>query len=626
MRRVLLLLLFAFPLFADDLENTVTMMAKVGSASTPSFAPDGKRIAFLSNITGSPQVWTIDANGGWPDQVTALDDPVTNVQWSPKGDWLAIEVAPGGGLNTQIYVVHPDGTGLKRLTAGGKENNHLNAWTNDGKSLLIDSNLGDIAALDEWLLDIETLKNRKMIAHTAGIGSVGAVSNDDKYALLDRLAARGDNDVYRISLDGGPEVHLTKHDPPATFDSSAFAGANPDVIYVSGNPGRDLSAFGRVTIADGKASPFEVLASRNDAELSFFGMDKSGSTAMLVWNVGGRSEVSFFDVKSGKSRPGPKLPADVMGAFDISADGKKVVCGLVGSNAPQDLWTIDVATNELKQLTRSAHPGVDLTQLIRPELVEYKAADGLALSGWLYRPKNVKPPYPTVFSFHGGPESQERPFFNTQYQALVANGIAVFAPNVRGSAGFGKKFVNLDNGALRVGSVQDIKASVDALVQKGIADAKRLGIMGGSYGGYMVMAGVTEFPDLFAAGADLFGVVNFETFFSHSEPWMAAISKSEYGDPVTQKEMLASISPVNKLDRVKTPLLVLHGRNDTNVPVIEAEQVVRKLQQNRVPVELLLFPDEGHGWRKTTNRIRSAVTVTRFFVQRLKEGQDRNSL
>jgi dipeptidyl aminopeptidase/acylaminoacyl peptidase len=236
----------------------------------------------------------------------------------------------------------------------------------------------------------------------------------------------------------------------------------------------------------------------------------------------------------------------------------------------------------------------------------------------LYRPRGVEQPYPTVFSFHGGPEGQERPSFSTTYQALLAAGMAVFAPNVRGSSGFGKRFVNLDNGPLRVNGVKDIKASVDAVVKAGVADAKRLAIMGGSYGGYMVMAGVTEYPDLFAAGADLFGVVNFDTFFKHTEPWMAAISTIEYGDPATQADMLRSLSPINKLDRVKTPLIVLHGANDTNVPVVEAEQIVNTLKQRNVPVEYILFPDEGHGWRKTPNRIKSTVSIVKFFRERLK--------
>jgi dipeptidyl aminopeptidase/acylaminoacyl peptidase len=204
------------------------------------------------------------------------------------------------------------------------------------------------------------------------------------------------------------------------------------------------------------------------------------------------------------------------------------------------------------------------------------------------------------------------------YQALVSRGIAVLAPNVRGSSGFGKKFVNLDNGALRENGVKDIKASVDYVVSAGVADPKRVGIVGGSYGGYMVMSGLTEYPDMFAAGANLYGVVNFETFFKNTQPWMAAISKIEYGDPDKEAEMLRRLSPLTRIDRVKAPTIVLHGANDTNVPVIEAEQVVENLKKRNVPVEYVLFPDEGHGWRKTPNRIRSTVAIVRFFEKYLK--------
>ena len=195
----------------------------------------------------------------------------------------------------------------------------------------------------------------------------------------------------------------------------------------------------------------------------------------------------------------------------------------------------------------------------------------------------------------------------------------MFAPNVRGSSGFGKKFVNLDNGALRFDGIQDIKASVDHVVRTGVADPRRIGIMGGSYGGYMVMAGLTQYPELFAAGADLFGVVNFETFFKHTEPWMAAISTIEYGDPATQADLLRRLSPIYQVDRVVAPTIVLHGANDTNVPVVEAEQVVDSLKRRGVPVEYVLFPDEGHGWRKTPNRIRSAVAITQWFGRYLGE-------
>jgi len=278
---------------------------------------------------------------------------------------------------------------------------------------------------------------------------------------------------------------------------------------------------------------------------------------------------------------------------------------------------MDVKTRQFRQLTFSPHAGVDLAALVKPELVTFKSFDGLELSGWIYKPKNQNGPGAYVVSFHGGPEGQERAPFRSDYQALLAQGIGVFAPNVRGSSGFGKKFVNLDNGELRFNGIKDIKACVDYLVNNHLADPKRIGIMGGSYGGYMTMAGLTEYPDLFAAGVDLFGIVNFMTFFQHTQPWMAAISTIEYGDPATQKEMLDRLSPIYKLDRIKAATMVQHGANDTNVPVIEAEQIVKTLKDRGVPVEYILFSDEGHGWRKIPNRIRSTVEMVRFFKEHL---------
>ena len=284
-----------------------------------------------------------------------------------------------------------------------------------------------------------------------------------------------------------------------------------------------------------------------------------------------------------------------------------------GAAAPTDVWRLDTESGDFTRISQTPHEGVDLETLVRPELEAYTAHDGLELSGWLYLPEGRIEPGPMVLSFHGGPESQERPGFRTTYQALLSQGIAVFAPNVRGSAGFGKTFVNLDNGALRFDGVKDIASTVRFVSEAGLADPERIGIMGGSYGGYMVMAGLTEYPDLFAAGANLFGVVNFETFFANTEPWMAAISTVEYGDPVRDRELLEQLSPIHKVDRVTAPTIVLHGANDTNVPVVEAEQVVENLQERGVPVKYVLFPDEGHGWGKTENRVTSDVEIVRWF-------------
>jgi dipeptidyl aminopeptidase/acylaminoacyl peptidase len=603
----------------NEVELSVARMAKVGFASSPTFSPDGSRIAFITNISGLPQVWTMATTGGYPSLVTSFDDPAGFVTWSPDGQWLAFNVAPGGGFNEQIYIVRPDGTGLRRLTEGGKENNFLDGWSSDGRFIAFASNRRDPSATDSYLIEVATGQLR-MVAQNRGIGSIADVSRDGKYAIVSRLVNRGDNNLYLIKLADGKETLLTPHDGPGQFAGIRFSPDNRTVYMIS-NKDRDLAALARVRLdQNGQPGPIELIAARDDAELGGAEMNEQGTLLALLWNVAGSSELSFYDTATGKTTPGPNLPAEIAAAPEFSDDGRRLAMAISGSSSPADIWVLDLNSKQFTQLTQSPHAGIDLSKLVRPELVRYKAHDGIGLSGWLYRPKGGTAPGPIVLSFHGGPEGQERPGFNSMYQALLSRGIAVFAPNVRGSSGFGKKFVNLDNGALRENGVKDIKASVDYAVSAGVADPKRVGIVGGSYGGYMVMAGLTEFPDMFAAGANLFGVVNFETFFKNTQPWMAAISKIEYGDPDKEAEMLRRLSPLTRIDRVKAPTIVLHGANDTNVPVIEAEQVVENLKKRNVPVEYVLFPDEGHGWRKTPNRIRSTVAIVRFFEKHLKGG------
>jgi dipeptidyl aminopeptidase/acylaminoacyl peptidase len=613
--------LAAFPLAADDLETAVSRMSRVGFSRSPSFSPDGKAIAFVSNLSGLPQVWTVPTAGGFPTMVTSFDDPVGGVEWSPDGQWIAFSLAPGGGMNTQVFLVKPDGTGLKRLTDGGKETNRLGAFRRDGKRLALGSNRRTGAAIDAYLYDTET-GALSLAVENPGVGGFENLSRDGTRALLNRLRYRGSNDLYLVDLVKKKEKLLTPHEGPGTYNG-VFSPAG-DVVWISSNGGRDRLAFGRIVLAvDGKPGPIEIVAAREDAELASFAIDDKGEKAVLLWNVAGRHEMQIEDLLRMRVTATPKLPGDLVSGVTWSRDGRALAMTASSATAPADIFTFKESSSSssspsFSRLTESPHPGVDLSSLVSPELLKFAAHDGEPLSGWLYRPKGAKGPGPVVLSFHGGPEGQEVPSFRADYQALVSQGIAVFAPNVRGSSGFGKRFVNLDNGALRVNAVKDIVSCVDAVVKAGVADPKRIGIMGGSYGGYMTMAGLVEYPDMFAAGADLFGVVNFKTFFKHTEAWMAAISKIEYGDPDTEGDMLDRLSPLTRIDRVNAPTLVLHGANDTNVPVIEAEQVVESLKKRGVPVEYILFPDEGHGFVKLPNRIRSNVALVNWFVRWLK--------
>ena len=599
----------------DEIQASIRRLSKVGKCWSPSFSPDGEQLAFVSDLTGSPQVWRVPAQGGFPEAVTAFDEQATRVIWSPQGDWLAVESAPGGGMNTQIDIVRPDGRGGRRLTSGQRSCNWLNALSQDGAYLYYASNSEQPASMDSFQASLETGAVEK-IASGGGIGFIESASPQGDRFLIKRVAYRGDSNLFLVDKSTQSEKLLTPHEPPASFDNARFSHDARQVWFIS-NRDDDMACLYRLSL-DSEAAWTKVCA-RDDAELVEFALSGDDEAAALVWNVAGRTELELFSLPDGASQHSVELPGEIVDSLEFSADGKLLAMCISGSRLPLDIWLLDVDALTLRQLTKSPRVGVNPEDLAGAVLHRYAAHDDLPLTGWLYEPRGVDAPYPTVLSFHGGPEAQEAPRFRYDYQALLEQGMAVFAPNVRGSSGFGKRFVNLDNGALRFDAIRDIQSAVRYLIESGIAKAGHIGIMGGSYGGYMTMAGIVEYPELFAAAANLFGIVNFKTFFEQTEPWMASISKIEYGDPDTEGDLLDALSPIYKLDRVVTPVLVLHGANDTNVPVAEAEQVVEQLRARDVPVKYVLFPDEGHGFNKEENRIVSATAIVNWFVKYLLE-------
>ena len=593
---------------AEDLAEQVARMGAIGYSYGGTFSPDGQRIAFISNASGVPNVWVADVDGSGLKQLTDSEDQVGGVSWNPVNDTLAVNIAPGGGMNRQVYLLPAEGGELQMITMGGQVNNWLTGWSDDGRYLSYSSSVENEAGMDCWLHDTGTGENR-LIAKNQGIGRC-QLSPDATRAVAWRMVNRGNTNLYLVDLQNGAEQLLTPHMGVALSESPLWL--DDDTVVFASNVDREMLALAKVEITNGTVGALEFLAGRDDAELD--SMDKLADGRLLLnWNTAGRSELAYFDPATGGMTPGPGLPAEIAGEPVASEDGRQVVITVSGAAAPTNVWRLDPASGAFRRISQTPHKGVDLHSLVSPVLKTYTAHDGLELSGWYYAPKGVDAPGPMVLSFHGGPEGQSRPSFSATFQALLSRGIAVFVPNVRGSSGFGKTFVNLDNGALRFDGVKDIEATVKFVTEANLAEAGRIGIMGGSYGGYMVMAGLTEYPDLFAAGANLFGVVNFETFFANTEPWMAAISTVEYGDPVTDKELLEQLSPIHKVDRVIAPTIVLHGANDTNVPVVEAEQVVENLQERGVPVKYVLFPDEGHGWGKVENRVTSDVEIVRWF-------------
>ncbi|MDE2852623.1 MAG: S9 family peptidase [Chloroflexota bacterium] len=593
--------------------ESARLLAKVGRCWAPAYAPDGAQLAFISDMTGGPQVWRMPAEGGFPVAVTASDEQPTRVHWSPDGEWLAVELAPGGGMNTQIDILRPNGGDRRRLTVGGSSNNWLGAWTKDGRGLLYSSNSEAADSMACFRLNIETGASRRLTGG-AGTATIEDANADGCKLLVKRVLHRGDSNIYLVDALDGESKLLTAHQAPASFENARFS---PDggAVYAISNRDRDMACLCRLDLA--ADADWRILRARDDAELVEFALCRDDAMAALVWNIAGRHELELTQLPGNKPGRVIDLPGEVVESLRFSPAGSSLAMCITGARLPQEIYALDTDSGELKQLARSPHAGIELAALAEARLLNYTAHDGLPLSGWHYAPRHGAAPYPTVVSFHGGPEGQEQPRFRYEYQALLAQGIAVFAPNVRGSSGFGLRFVNLDNGALRFDAIQDIASTARFLVGAGIAERGRLGIMGGSYGGYMTMAGLAEFPTLFAAGVNLYGVVNFKTFFAGTEPWMAIISKVEYGDPESEGDLLDALSPVHRLDRVRAPTLLLHGANDTNVPVCEAEQVVAALRRRDVPVDYILFPDEGHGFHNEQNRITAATAIVDWFLKYL---------
>ncbi|GAA0453804.1 peptidase S9 [Paractinoplanes deccanensis] len=541
--------------------------SEVSGSWSPTLSPDGRHCAYVSDRSGRPQVWVQPVGSDLAFLVDTGEAPVAAVQWSTGGGWLACSVAPGGAPRHEVWLVRPDGSALHQVAGFGADTADTMRWL-PGRSLL---------ALTENLttaLLVDPVSGERTVVGTGDLISLLDVSPGRDRALL-RIGPRGSRHIAIRDLATGVDSYVTAGE-------QAVFGPDGTTVYARSETG-EFPVL--IRVAEGTA---EIVATSENAEAESFTITSDGSRAAVLWNVrGGESEVSLIDLDGDEiawRRLAP-LPGSVVSGLAWSHDGSALAFTAEAPGQPHGVWV----TSPDGIVPVSAEPAAP--DAVRPTLETFEAHDGLTLTGWLFRPPTPGP-HPTVLWFHGGPEAQERPGHGPLFQSLAARGIAVFAPNVRGSSGFGRSFVNADNLALRHDAIRDVQTCARHLVDSGVAS--RLGIMGRSYGGYLTLAALVTFPDLFDVGIDVCGMANFATFYEHTEPWIAAAAVSKYGDPVADKELLADLSPITRIDRLRTPLMVVHGENDSNVPVVEAEQVVQALAARGVPHKYLLFPDEGH--------------------------------
>src|SRR4051794_2988583 len=587
---------------ASALVHLGSLAPEVSGAWSPAPAPEGTWVAFVSDRGGSPQVWIQPVDGVGAVLVDTGPQPAVSVHWSPDGAWLACEIAPGGAPRTEVWLVRPDGRDLHQVAGFGR------------------TTASDL----RWLPGPATLALTETGADSCGVlvrpgGTRTVVAQGSLLSLLDvapagdrLLLCRGGRAVRRLTvLDLATGVERPLLTGAGSTDAGRFA---PDgrAVYARTDVGSELARLVRVPIDDPSAAV--TVAARADAELESFDLSLDGSTAALVWNVyGGMGEVTLLDPRTGRQRR-VDLPASatVVEACAFAAGGATLAITVEGPAEPRGVHVL-TRTGELTRVTPHDR---DLSAAVVPELHSLSSVDGLVITGWLYRPAGPGP-HPTVLSLHSGPEWQARPGYNPLFQSLVNLGVAVFAPNVRGSSGFGRTFVNADNGPARYGAIADVAAAVSYLVGAGLADPARVGCMGRSYGGYLTLAALVTYPELFAVGIDVCGMANFATFYANAEPWIAAEAVSKYGHPEHDRELLRDLSPITRIDRLTAPLLVVHGANDTNVPRCEAEQVVAALRVNGVPHRFLLFDGEGHDFLSRASREAYLVAAVAWLAHHL---------
>ncbi|GIE77791.1 peptidase S9 [Actinoplanes philippinensis] len=535
---------------------------------SPALSPDGRHMAYVSDRGGVPAVWVQPVGSELAFRVDTGPEPVSTVRWSSGGGWLACQIAPGGAPRNEVWLVRPDGSDLHQVAGFGAGTAENMRWLPGRPILALTENLTTAVLID-------VTAGTRTVVTEGDLVTLLDVDPAGRFALL-RYGPRGARHIMLRDLALGTEK-------PVTRGERAVFSPGGGCVYALSQDG-EFPALLRIA-----GDAVEVLASTPEVE--DFAVTADGRTAAVLWNVrGGESEVALVDLDhDGHREPVPvgPLPGPVAADLAWSFDGSTLAFTAEGPGQPHGVWVWQRESGQVSAVSAvPASPGA-----IRPLLRSFPAHDGLTLTGWLFTPRTPGP-HPTVVWLHGGPEAQERPGHGPLFQTLADRGIAVFAANVRGSSGFGRSFVDADNGALRPAAIEDVRTCVEHLRDAGIAG--RVGVMGRSYGGYLTLAALTRFPELFDVGVDICGMSNFATFYEHTEPWIASAAVSKYGHPVHDAELLRELSPIHRIDRLRAPLLVVHGANDSNVPVIEAEQVVAALAARGHPHRYLLFPGEGH--------------------------------
>jgi dipeptidyl aminopeptidase/acylaminoacyl peptidase len=576
------------PTLRDLLECRVATVADVSA--------DGATALVLSDLPGTFQLHRIALGGGQLERLTDFAEPVSGL-FVPGSERILLAMDEGGNERTQLYLLEAEaGAAPEPLVVEPEFIHRASVLSRDGSQLAYACNRRNGVDFDVYVRSLET-GDERLVFDLGGLPEPAGFSPDGRrLAVLRPTDRSGDNDLYLVELERGEVVHASPHEDEAYFGPPAWL---PDgrTFFVATSAGRDTRAIARFDV---EARSWEVVV-ESEWDLACR-TPWTGDYLLVEANEEGYSRLELREPETLAVVDDVPLPGrGVVSSLVLSRDGRYVVYGFTSPLLPGDVWAYDTVSRRLARLTRS--PGaVVAEELAEPELHGFESFDGERVPVFLYRPRRDGPA-PVVVVIHGGPEAQLRPIWSPLVQFFVARGYVVAGPNVRGSTGYGKRYEHLDDVRLRLDSVRDLVVLHEWLAARPEVDARRVVLYGGSYGGYMVLAGLAFHPDRWAAGIDVVGISSLVTFLQNTAAWRRAFREREYGSLEHDREFLEQASPISRVDDIRAPLFVIHGANDPRVPLTEAEQIHAALTARGVPCELVVYPDEGHGLAKLPNRL-----------------------
>ena len=600
------------PPASDELKAEAGPYMEFRTAAFNDWHPDRRELLITTRFADSAQLHVVRRPGGTRSQLTFLPEPVAGGQFRPRtGEFIVFSQDTGGGEFFQLYRYDP-GTAKITLLTDGKSRNTGARWAASGRWLAYTSTRRNGKDNDIYVMDPAAPKTDRLALQVSGGGwSAQDWSPDETRLLLLEYISINEGHVHELDLKSGKAELLTLKGKDKFAVGSARYARGGGAIYLTTEV-RDADAavprgeFQVLTKLDLATRKQTFLTSHIPWNVDEFELSPDGRTIAFVTNEDGVGVLRFLNARTGKETKTPKLPLGIVSRLDWHENGRDLAFNINSARSPLDVYVLDTKTDKVERWTASETGGLDADTFVEPELIKLKSFDGLPISAFVYRPDPGKfaGRRPVLINIHGGPEAQARPVFQARNNYFLSElGIAMVYPNVRGSDGYGSGFLQLDNGFKRKDSVKDIGAIINWVKSDPRLDSGRIGVIGGSYGGYMVLASMIHYNDQLRCGVDVVGISNFLTFLKNTQDYRRDLRRAEYGDERDEKmrEFLEKISPTTNVQGIRKPLFVVQGRNDPRVPATESEQMVKAIRDNGGAVWYLMAKDEGHGFQKKKN-------------------------